>query len=107
MGFKRGMIVGFGIGYVLGAKAGRQRYEEIRQAWGRVMGNPQVQQGLERGKDLAAASAQKSLHAVQEGAEKVTEKVKEKVGKDDGSSGTSTTPPASPTATGTGGPATP
>ena len=35
--FRTGLIVGFGIGYVLGTKAGRERYEQIasaaRAAW--------------------------------------------------------------------------
>ena len=30
MRFKTGVVVGFGIGYYLGAKAGRTRYEELR-----------------------------------------------------------------------------
>ena len=83
MGFKRGLIVGAGIGYVLGAKAGRQRYEEIRRAWSRVMGNPQVQHAAEKGKEIAAAGASKSLHAVSEGVEKTTGAIKERLHKDE------------------------
>jgi hypothetical protein len=30
--FRTGLIVGFGIGYVLGTKAGRERYEQIKSA---------------------------------------------------------------------------
>ena len=33
MGFKTGLVIGLGIGYVLGARAGRERYEEIRRGW--------------------------------------------------------------------------
>ena len=29
MGFKAGLVIGAGIGYVLGAKAGRERYDQI------------------------------------------------------------------------------
>ncbi len=29
MGFKTGAIVGFAVGYYLGSKAGRERYEQI------------------------------------------------------------------------------
>jgi hypothetical protein len=36
--FRMGLMVGFGAGYVLGSRAGRERYEQIRQAaqsfWG-------------------------------------------------------------------------
>ncbi len=30
MRFRLGLIVGFGVGYYLGAKAGRERYEQLR-----------------------------------------------------------------------------
>lgn len=30
MRFRLGLLVGFGVGYYLGAKAGRERYEQIR-----------------------------------------------------------------------------
>lgn len=32
MRFRTGLVIGLGIGYVLGAKAGRERYEQIRNA---------------------------------------------------------------------------
>jgi len=32
MGFKTGAVVGFAVGYYLGSKAGRERYEQIN-AW--------------------------------------------------------------------------
>lgn len=32
MRFRFGLVVGFGLGYYLGAKAGRVRYEQIRRA---------------------------------------------------------------------------
>lgn len=31
MRFRLGLIVGFGAGYYLGARAGRERYEQLRQ----------------------------------------------------------------------------
>lgn len=37
------MLTAFGAGYVLGAKAGRTRYEQIRSAWQKFSGNAQVQ----------------------------------------------------------------
>lgn len=32
MRFRTGIVVGIGIGYVLGTKAGRERYEQLRNA---------------------------------------------------------------------------
>lgn len=36
------LVIGFGAGYVLGAKAGRQRYEQIASAADKVWNNPTV-----------------------------------------------------------------
>ncbi|MFW3169357.1 hypothetical protein [Geodermatophilus sp. CPCC 206100] len=40
---KLSFLAGFGAGYVLGAKAGRERYEQIRKAWDNAKDNPQLQ----------------------------------------------------------------
>ena len=37
-------VTGLAIGYVLGTKAGRERYEQIRKVSGTVAGSPPVQQ---------------------------------------------------------------
>lgn len=39
------MVAGaFAAGYLLGAKAGRERYEEIRRAFGRLTADPRVKE---------------------------------------------------------------
>ncbi|WP_156893242.1 hypothetical protein [Actinokineospora enzanensis] len=38
-----GFLVGAGVGYVLGAKAGRGRYEQIVRAYRRIADHPAVQ----------------------------------------------------------------
>jgi hypothetical protein len=43
MKFKSGLLVGLGAGYVLGAKAGRERYQQIVEAAKSFMDNPGVQ----------------------------------------------------------------
>jgi hypothetical protein len=43
MRFKTGVIIGLGAGYVLGAKAGRERYQQIVEATRAFMDNPGVQ----------------------------------------------------------------
>jgi hypothetical protein len=40
---KLSFLAGFGAGYVLGSKAGRERYEQIRQAWDRAKDDPRLQ----------------------------------------------------------------
>ena len=40
---KLSFLVGFGAGYVLGAKAGTERYEQIRRAWAQAKDDPRLQ----------------------------------------------------------------
>lgn len=42
MRMRLGLVVGAAVGYVLGAKAGQERYEELKKAAGRVAENPLV-----------------------------------------------------------------
>jgi len=53
--------LGFGVGYVLGARAGRDRYEQIKEAAAGVMERPEVQQALERARTAAPAPLQGSI----------------------------------------------
>jgi hypothetical protein len=46
-------VVGLGVGYVLGTRAGRERYEQIRRAAERVWNRPEVQQGVDTVKEFA------------------------------------------------------
>ncbi len=39
MKFRTGLVIGLGVGYVLGAKAGRERYEQIASCWNAVAGD--------------------------------------------------------------------
>ena len=40
---KLSFLVGFGAGYVLGARAGRERYEQIRRAYHSAKEDPRLQ----------------------------------------------------------------
>jgi hypothetical protein len=71
MGFKSGMLVGFGIGYVLGSKAGRERYEELRAAWDQFMGNPSVQRVVTKGREVVDTGVSKGIRAVEDASEDV------------------------------------
>ncbi|MGH2683210.1 MAG: YtxH domain-containing protein [Actinomycetota bacterium] len=78
MGFRSGVLVGFGIGYVLGSKAGRERYEDIRRAWNAVTGSHTVQRAVATGKEAAETGARKGLSVVQQGVDKATGAIKER-----------------------------
>ncbi len=41
---KMSLLVGFGAGYVLGARAGRERYDQIRRAWSQAKEDPRLQE---------------------------------------------------------------
>jgi hypothetical protein len=47
-------VVGLGAGYVLGTRAGRQRYEQIKSAWLKVWGSPAVQKQVHTVQDFTA-----------------------------------------------------
>jgi hypothetical protein len=79
MGAKSGFIVGFGAGYVLGSKAGRQRYEQIRHWWDQFTGSPTVQRAAGKTMDLAGEGARRGMHAVQHGVEKAGTAVRDRL----------------------------
>ena len=81
------LLTGFAAGYVLGAKAGTQRYEEIRAQFNKLMGTEPAQQ-LQAEVKVAASKAGSVIE------EKATEgitKVSELVGSGGSSSSSSST----------------
>lgn len=64
--WKLTFVVGAAAGYVLGARAGRERYEQIATAARRVSQNPKVQDATTRAKQSAGAAAGKAVDAVTE-----------------------------------------
>ena len=55
-------LAGFGAGYVLGARAGRERYEQIRRAWEHAKDDPRLQSiaGMAQAKADDAVSSLRS-----------------------------------------------
>ena len=51
------LLAAAGAGYVLGAKAGRQRYEQIRGTFTKVKDDPRVQEKTQQAVDFAAEKA--------------------------------------------------
>lgn len=54
---KIGLVVGLGVGYVLGTRAGRARYEQIREQAQKIWELEPVQKQVSKVKDAAATSA--------------------------------------------------
>jgi hypothetical protein len=65
MGFKTGLLVGFGVGYVLGTRAGRDRYDELKATWDQLVGNPSVQRVVSKGKEVVETAGQRGIRAVE------------------------------------------
>ena len=72
MGMKFGVLIGLGIGYVLGTRAGREQYERIREASHRLRRTPLVARPLD-------AAGQKVSDMVRAQGEAVTDKVADAV----------------------------
>ncbi|MGY1738447.1 hypothetical protein [Geodermatophilus sp. SYSU D00684] len=58
---KLSLGLGLGVGFVLGARAGRERYEQIAKTARDLLGRPEVQQTLERAREAAPAPLQGSI----------------------------------------------
>lgn len=66
----------FGAGYVLGTKAGRERYEDIKRTFNKVKNNPRVQGQAQHAADLAREKAPLVKEKFSEGAGAAVSKVK-------------------------------
>jgi hypothetical protein len=102
MRFKSGFLVGLGAGYVLGTKAGQERYQQIVDAAGKLRENPGVQRltgevnrtvsvGKDRFAETAAAKAEEARQTVATKADEAKEAVASKVGGNSGTSSTTST----------------
>ena len=102
MRFKSGFLVGLGAGYVLGTKAGQERYQQIVDAAGKLRENPGVQRltgevnrtvtvGKDRVAETAAAKAEEARQTVASKAGEAKQTVASKVGGNSGTSSTTTT----------------
>ena len=70
------LLIAGGVGYVLGTKAGRERYEQIKRTATRVKDDPRVQEKAQHAADLAKEKApvvkDKVTTAASAAADKVT-----------------------------------
>ena len=80
MKFRTGAVVGFAIGYYLGAKAGRERYEQLRKVMTTIANNPPVKQLIDESKALADKGTSKAREAISEQLHDVSDQIREKAG---------------------------
>jgi len=57
MRFKLGLITGFGAGYYLGAKAGRERYEQINESLRKLKRSDTFEAVTEQAQSMASGAA--------------------------------------------------
>ncbi len=86
---KVSFLLGFGAGYVLGAKAGTERYEQLRRLYENLQTSPQFRRATGRAKDAVGTGFEQAKDLAQEG----VSKVKERRGGDAQAGGLSVAPP--------------
>ncbi len=72
------------IGYVLGARAGRERYEQIATGTRKFMGNPKVQAARQQAQDTLAEQASAAGSVVADKAKVTASAAADKVRRSDG-----------------------
>lgn len=69
------LVVGIGVGYVLGARAGRERYEDIKRAAGKLWNDPRVQRQFDEAEGFVKDKAPEVAGFLATGAKKVASQV--------------------------------
>jgi hypothetical protein len=69
------LVVGLAVGYVLGARAGRERYEDIKRAVDKFWNSPKVQRQVHNAEDFAKDKAPEVVGFLADGAKKVAAQV--------------------------------
>lgn len=84
MGGKLSFLVGAGVGYVLGARAGRDRYQQIAEKAQAAWRDPRVQEKVGQAQGIAKEKAGQAAHGVAERAGQAQHAVKQKVASSNG-----------------------
>ena len=87
-----GMMIGFGAGYVLGAKAGKERYEQLQRLYENLMEQPAVRQATGKAKSAVGSGLGQAKDMASDGVSKVVDTVKDRNAAD-ARSGLSVAPP--------------
>ncbi len=65
MRFRLGMVTGFAAGYYMGAKAGRQRYEQINRQLARLKRSEAFEQAVDQAKTVVEEGVDKARSLVE------------------------------------------
>ena len=76
------LLIAGGIGYVLGAKAGKERYDQILGTFNKVKDDPRVQEKAQQAVDIAKDKAPVVQEKLADAANTATTKVKSATSKD-------------------------
>ena len=71
------LLAGIGIGFVLGSRAGRQSYENLKRQATNMWNDPKVQDGIDTAREQIEEKAPVVAQAVKDKAPVVVDKVKE------------------------------
>ena len=85
-------VAGLGLGYLLGTRAGREKYEELKAAALKVWNDPRVQKQVDAVEEFVKDKAPEVADFVSDNAKKVVEKVSGKSPAAKPASGRTTTP---------------
>jgi hypothetical protein len=69
------LLTGLAVGYVLGTRAGRERYEEIKTAANKLWSDPRVQKPVKQAEDFVKDKAPDVAEFVTDTAKNVASKV--------------------------------
>jgi hypothetical protein len=90
-----GFFIGFGAGYVLGAKAGKERYDQLRRLYDNLVSSPGFQQATGKAKSAVGTGLEQAKGAASEGVNKMSGAIKDRRSDDRPSSLTVAPPPSS------------
>jgi hypothetical protein len=79
MARKLSLLIGFGAGYLVGARAGRERYDKVVATARRLWRDPRVQAKAQQAQHVAKEKAEQVGHAAAEKAADVQQAVGERV----------------------------
>lgn len=72
------LAVGLGVGYVFGTRAGREKYNQMKDAATKLWNDPRVQRGVDTASDFVKEKAPEVADFVTENARKVATRVQRK-----------------------------